>query len=478
MFLALLPEITLVVLAFVVLTTDLAIKRHHRGALPYLTAAGLLLALGFTLLFGVPGAKPQLIFGGMLRHDWLAFVFRLVFLFGALATVLFSAGWERVARRGEYYVLIITSTLGMMLMGASADLIMLFLAIETTSIPLYILAGFMTEDDKSIESGFKYLLFGAMTTAIMLYGFSMMYGISGSTNLYWIAGAFLEGELPIISLMGTLVLVMAGFAFKISMVPFHFWAPDVYEGSPTPIAGFLSTASKAAGFAVVIRVLLTAFPQEAFAGFDWTVLIAIAAAVTMSLGNLIALAQSNIKRLLAYSSVAHAGYILMGIAAASTLGGLSVVFYIIVYLVTNLAAFGVVAVAERTLGSNELQAYDGLSRRSPGLALVLLISLLSLAGVPPMGGFIAKILVFAAAVEAGMVWLAVVGILNAIVGLYYYLIVLKHVYLFRSEEEALPVPIPRPSAVALAVCLVAILVFGTFIAPWFDFSALAASALF
>jgi len=309
----------------------------------------------------------------------------------------------------------------------------------------------------------------------MLYDFSLLYGFTGVTGLYDLAAVIQTGSLNTGLLMLNLLLVLVGFSFKISAVPFHFWAPDVYEGAPTPVAGFLSTASKAAGFAVLMRVLVSAFP--ALSG-QWSLLIAIIATVTMTLGNAIALAQKNIKRLLAYSSIAHAGYILVGVVAFSELGVAGVVFYLIAYLVTNLAAFGIVVAAWRTLGSDDLEAYDGLSRRSPGLALAMLVAFLSLAGMPPFGGFIAKVLVFAAAVQADYIWLAFVGVLNSIVGLYYYLVVLKRVYLYRSEQEGVPVPITRPYRIALVVLSVGIVLLGAFFAPWFAWTSGAAGGLF
>lgn len=475
MILAILPEIALLVLVAVVFLTDLLLSDDQRGVLAWTTVAGLLITLVLTALFSRPGPQPELMWGGMLRHDWLAFVFKLIFLVGALLTALFSIGWEGIWRKGEFYVLLLTSTIGMTLVGASADLIMLFLAIETTSIPLYVMAGFLTGDEKSTESGFKYLLFGAMMTAVMVYGFSLLYGFAGTTNIHELGAAISAGAIPAPVLVGAAFLVLIGFGFKVAMAPLHFWAPDVYEGAPTPVTAFLSTASKAAGFAAMTRVMVLAFPSITL---EWTTLVAIGAALSMTLGNLIALSQKNIKRLLAYSSIAHAGYALLGVAAASQLGVVSVVYYFLVYVFTNMAAFGAVIVVYRTVGSDEIEDYAGLSRRSPGLALVLLISFLSLAGVPPMGGFIAKVLVFAAAVEAGMIWLAVLGVLNAIVGLYYYLIVLKVVYLYPAPEAAKAVAIPRPHAVGLAVSVVAILILGIAMSPFYQWALSSAASLF
>jgi NADH-quinone oxidoreductase subunit N len=362
-----------------------------------------------------------------------------------------------------------------MFMAMSMDIVMLYLAIETTSIPLYVLAGFLIRDDKSTESGFKYLLFGAMTSAIMLYGFSLLYGFTGYTNLYVIPQVIMSGGVPTAALIGILLLILVGFGFKISVVPLHFWAPDVYEGAPTPIAGFLSTASKAAGFAVLLRVFIAAFPMLAP---YWGAVIAALATATMLLGNLLALAQKNIKRLLAYSSIAQAGYALIGVVALSYLGVASVVFYLIVYVVTNLAAFGIVAAVGRVTGSDEIASYAGLSRRSPWLALAMLVAFLSLAGMPPFGGFVIKFSVFAAAVQANMIWLAVVGVLNSIIGLYYYLTVLKYVYLYRSEDEAKPMPVTRPFVLGLVVLCIGVIVIGTLFAPWLNISGAAAASLF
>ncbi|MDH5505717.1 MAG: NADH-quinone oxidoreductase subunit N [Anaerolineae bacterium] len=475
MILAILPEISLLILAAIILVVDLVISEERKGLLAWLTALGLLVTIVLTLVFSTPNEDAQMVWGNMLRHDWLAFIFTLVFLVGAAITVLFSIGWENLGKRGEFYLLLLTSTMGMSLMASSADLIMLFLAIETASIPLYVMAGFITNDDRSAEAGFKYLLFGAMTTAIMLYGFSLLYGFAGTTNIYQLAGSALNGELPMIIVISTLLFVLAGFGFKVSMAPFHFWTPDVYEGAPTPVTGFLSTASKAAGFAIMVRFLLAAFPSNIP---QWALVLALISTFSMTIGNTLALVQKNIKRMLAYSSIAHAGYILMGVAAASQLGLTSVMYYIIVYLFTNLAAFGIVVIFWRAVGSDQIEDYAGLSRRAPHLATAMLVAFLSLAGVPPMGGFFAKILVFAAAVQAELIWLAVIGVLNAIIGLYYYLIVLKVVYLYRSEDDDKPLPVSLPHTIALAVCIVAILVLGVAFGPWYDITSRAAAALF
>ena len=474
---AILPEIGLVVLGLIVLVYDLALRGEGKRGLGWLTAGGLAVVFLLTLIYSRPGDESVEVWGGMLRHDWLGFSFTLLFLFGAALTSLFAMEMKSLGHRGEFYFLLLVSTIGMILMASSADLIMLFLAIETTSIPLYILAGFYTLDNKSTESGFKYFLFGAMTSAVMLYGFSLIFGFTGSTDIYEITEMVVTGDISLALAMGTLILVMVGFGFKISIVPFHFWAPDVYEGAPTPVAGFLSTASKAAGFAVLMRILLTVYADPVVIPY-WVIIVAALSVFSMTLGNAMAIPQKNIKRLLAYSSIAHAGYALIGVAALSELGIASVVFYMIVYVITNLAAFGIVAAFWRISGSDQIADYAALSRRSPTLAIIILVTFLSLAGMPPLGGFVAKFFVFAAAVKAGLVWLAIIGVLNTIVGLYYYLVVLKVVYLYRSEDEDKPVPMTRPYALALTILVVGIILLGTLFGPWAEWSTRAAAALF
>jgi NADH-quinone oxidoreductase subunit N len=475
MLMAILPEILLLLLAGIILVLDAIWKPSRRAILGWISASGVGLILVVALLYSQPDRGGQLIFGGTLRHDWTAFVFKIIFLFSAAVTSLLSIGSKGYGDRGEFYALILVSTLGMNLMAAAADLVMLYLAIESTSIPLYVLAGFLRQDDFSTEAGIKYFLFGALTSTVMLYGFSLIYGLAGSTNLYALAGLLEQGEFSLPMMMAVGALVLVGFGFKVAAVPFHFWTPDVYQGAPTPITAFVSTASKAAGFAVLLRFMLVVFPGvQAY----WPGIVTALAAATMTLGNILALAQRDIKRLLAYSSIAHAGYALIGLVALSTLGTASVVFYLLAYIVTNLAAFGVVILFARSAGSDQIEDYAGLSRRSPALAMALLISMLSLAGMPPLAGFVAKFYVFAAAIQSGLIWLAVLGVLNAIIGLYYYLTVLKVVYLYRSEDEDKPIRVPSAAAVALVLCSAAIILVGTLSAPWLDWAFTSASNLF
>ena len=476
-FLSILPETLILLLGLILLFVEPFWQEERRRNLGWLTAGGLLAILVISILVGRPG-DPTMTFGNTIRFDGLGFFFKMLFIFGAGITALFLMDHEKVGQRGEAYLLLLASTIGMSLMASAADLIMLYLAIEMTSIPLYVLAGFMLSDDRSTEAGFKYLLFGAMTSAVMLYGFSLLYGFTGTTNLYALADAFNAGQISAPIIFGVIILLIVGLGFKVSIVPFHFWAPDVYEGAPTPVSGFLSTASKAAGFAVIARLFLVVFHDFTI---DWITVFAVLSAVTMTVGNLLALPQKNLKRMLAYSSIAHAGYAMIGIVAVSKLGIASVVFYMAAYIVTNLAAFGVVVAVGRVIGSDDYDAYKGLSRRSPLLGLIMLAAFLSLAGMPPFAGFVAKVFVFAAGVQAGFVWLVIVGILNSIVGVYYYLNVMKYVYLYRMEnedEEKHPIALPRPYAVALIVLVLGVILLGTVFAPWFSYSNAAALNLF
>src|SRR5512138_668635 len=480
-FLSILPESLVLILAVIVLTVEPFWREQRRRNLGWLTAIGIFVIIVLSTIVGRPGA-PVATFGNMIRFDWLGFFFKMMFLFGAAITALFLMDHPKVGYRGESYVLMLASTIGMCLMASAADLVMMYLAIETTSIPLYILAGFMLADDRSTESGFKYMLYGAMTSAVMLYGFSLLFGFAGTTNIYALAAALKAGQIPTLGVLGIIFLILVGLGFKVSIVPFHFWAPDVYEGSPTPVAGFLSTASKAAGFAVVVRFFFAIFPDATMPlAHNWAMTIAILSAITMTVGNLLALPQTNLKRLIAFSSIAHAGYAMIGVVALSQLGAASVVFYLAAYIATNLLAFGIIMAFSRVTGLEDLKDYSGMSRRNPALALMMLAAFLSLAGMPPFGGFVAKVFVFAAGIQAGYLWLVVIGIITSIIGVYYYLNAMKYVYLYRmpeQDEDQHPVPMTRPYAIALAVLALGVILIGTIFAPWFSWSNAAALNLF
>ena len=476
-FASILPEILILSIGLLVLILEPFWKDEHKRNAGWLTAGGLFIAMIVSLLFGRP-AEPTETLGGMIRFDWLGFFLKMLFMFAAAATALLLMDHEKAGKRGEAYLLMLASLIGMNLMASSADLVMLYLSIETASIPLYILSGFLVGDDRSTEAGFKYFLYGTVASTVMLYGFSLLFGFSGTSDLFAIAAALTSGSVSAPLAFGVLMLVVAGLGFKVSIVPFHFWAPDVYEGAPTPVAGFLSTASKAAGFAVILRLFFVAFPE--FDGI-WTMVFAVLSAVSMTVGNLLALPQTNIKRLLAYSSISHAGYALIGAVAFSQLGAASVVFYLAAYVATNLLAFGLVMAFQRVTGLEDVKDLAGLSRRNPLMGLMMLAAFLSLAGMPPFGGFVAKVFVFAAGIQADYTWLVVVGIVNSIIGVYYYLNVLKFVYLYRlpgEDEENHPIPLTQPYMIALVVLVVGVIVMGTVFTPFFNWSDAGALNLF
>ena len=473
--LALAPEIVLVISAAVIMLADVRRGRERKRELGVVAALGFGAALVAALLVTLPGLTAVEQFGGMIRNDNAAFAFRILFLFAGMVTALIATDSPAIGKEGEFYLVLTGSVLGMCLMAAATDLVMLYLAIEASSIALYALAGSLRESDKSAESGIKYFLFGAFTSTILLYGFSLLYGFTGSTNLYEIGAKIGQagvGGVPTLPVIFALLLVLIGLGFKISAVPFHFWAPDVYEGAPTPVTAFLSVASKAAGFAVLLRMLLTVFPGY---GAIWTGVIAALALITMTVGNLLAMQQRNIKRLLAYSSIAQAGYILLGLAAFYNLntdgnvGGEhaigAVVYYLGMYTLTNLVAFGVIVLVTRITGSEEINDFSGLSRKSPGLALAMLVALLSLGGIPPLAGFFGKLYLFAAAAESGQLLLVVVGAINALLALYYYLIVLKVIYLGQPKDEA-TFPISRPYVFALWLCSIGVIMVGVIAGPF------------
>ncbi len=486
---AVLPEILLLALGFIVITADLFMRRRaDRRSLAYLSIIGLLVTLVVIAMQSVPlmaGAAPavQPVLGGMVRIDLTVQLFRVMFVVAALLTCVISLDFNPIKHNGEYYGLLIFSALGMGMMAASNDIIMLYVGLETTGIALYMLAGFMRDTRPSSEAGLKYFLFGAFTSTILLYGLSLLFGFTGQTGYQAMAAELtkLVANQQTLPVMVALVLVLVGFGFKVAAVPFHMWAPDVYEGAPTPITAFISVASKAAGFAVLVRFLLLVFGpvQE-----QWIGLIAALSTATMILGNVLAIPQRNIKRMLAYSSIAQAGYVLIGVAAVGTLGTAGVLYYLTAYVLTNIAAFAVVEVVTNVTGSELIKDLAGFSRRSPGVALALLAAMLSLSGVPPLAGFFAKFFIFNAAVgyvdgtgQHVLVWLAIVGVLNSIVALYYYLIILKVAYVDRAEGDTVPAVVPGSYKIALAVTMLGMLVMGIFAAPWYGVATTAAQTI-
>ena len=485
--LALAPEIGLLVVLFLVLVYERLFKPTDRRQIGMFTAWGAFIVLVLTVslyfLFDQPNSQwmleESMFWGGMMRNDLVTFVFRLMFLTALMLTSLLSMDVPRLQKL-EYYALLVTATIGFSLMAASTDLIMIYVALETASISSYLLAGFYSGETRSAEAGMKYFVYGAFTTAVMLYGMSLLYGVTGQTNLYAIGSLFSGEQIAVVQplLLLAAVLVTVGFAFKTSIVPYHFWTPDVYEGAPTPFTGFLSTASKAAGFAVFLRVFLAGVLGPASTGSEWWAMLVAMCIITMTLGNFVAIFQTNIKRLLAYSSIAQAGYTLIGLVTLSQDGSGASLFYLLMYVFTNIAAFGVIIVVSNATKSDDLKDLSGLNRRSPFLALIMLFAVLSLGGIPPTAGFFGKFFLFKAAVEADMWWLAAIGILNAFIGLYYYLSIIKYMYLYRSEEDDVPIPVSRAAQLGLAVSVIFILYLGISAGSAFELTRQAAAAFF
>ena len=414
----------------------------------------------------------------MIRADLTALVFRGMFIVAAAIVSLISIDFDHLKQGGEYYALVVIAALGLSLMAAANDLIMLYVAMELTSITQYLLVGYLRDTRRSSEAGMKYFVFGAVASAVMLYGLSLLYGFTGQTDYAAVAAGLNTVDGP--PVLVAIILIAVGFGFKVAAVPFHFWTPDVYEGAPTPITGYISVASKAAGFAVLMRVFNVVFPVP-FQHSEWVNLVETLAIVTMTLGNVLAIPQRNIKRMLAYSSIAQAGYVLIGVAAASRLGVAASIFYLGAYVLTNLAAFTLVVLVANKTGRDEIKDFAGLSRRNPYLALLMMLAMLSLAGVPPLAGFFGKFYVFQAAVGAGLVRLAIIGVLNAILGLYYYLTIIKVMFVDRCkrpEDEEDPVITPTASRWALGLTTVGLLFLGIYATPWYDLATQAAEAFF
>ncbi|GCE25647.1 NADH-quinone oxidoreductase subunit N [Dictyobacter alpinus] len=438
------PEISVMLLGLVVMAVDLFTKK--RIVIAAIALVGLIVPAVFTIVQAVTFSGTKTAFSGMLVLDQYALFFQVIFLIIAAVIVLVSYDYigKYVKADGEFYALLLFSVVGMMLMASTGELITIYIALELTSFPLYVMAGLIRSDTKSSEAAVKYVLLGAMSSAILLYGFALLYGLTGTTDLQGLAQTFKSFSNGNLMVIVADVLVIAGFGFKISAVPFHMWAPDIYEGAPTPATAFFSVGSKAAGFAALIRILIY--------GGLWQVdlvplviVVSIVAALTMTLGNFVAAVQTNIKRMMAYSSIAQAGYILVGVVgtlsmaptnrAAAATGTAAVLFFILVYVVTNLGAFsGIIALANMT-GGEKIDDFRGLWRRAPLLSVGTALCLLSLAGIPPVAGFFSKVFIFSAAWQLGQQWLVIVALLNSIVSVVYYGRIIKVMFFDEPQRE-------------------------------------------
>lgn len=437
-----LPEISLVGFAVLVILLDLFIQR--KSWLAAISIIGLLVSAGFAI--GLWGGNPQTLFNNMLAVDNFAVFFELLFAGIAILVILASADYVSKFRKfqGEYYALILLSVLGMMLMASTTELITLFISLELVNLSLYALVGFL-KDAKSTEASLKYLLLSGIASAVMLFGMALVFGFTGKTQLGEIANALQSTGMTSLlanpALILGIVLIICGLGFKIAMVPFHMWVPDIYEGAPTPVTAYLSVGSKSAGFAIILRIFYSAFGQSANLSFDWGMIFAVLAAITMTVGNIIAIQQDNIKRMLGYSSIAQAGYIMVGLAtvglsqSSSVTGQSSILFFLASYSLTNLGAFIAIIAISNKISSDQINDFTGMGKRSPFIALALTLCLVSLIGMPPAAGFMAKFYLFGAAVQNNLLWLVVIAVLNSVVSAYYYLRVVKVMWMGEPASE-------------------------------------------
>lgn len=472
-----LPETTLAVTICVALLAGIIFRSS-----PRLTLVIALLGIATSIVFTIREiGVSQSVFSDMIAVDPFAVFFKLIVGSCAVIILLFSFYSSEVQstlkRLVEYSSLLVAMTLGMYLMAGATNLLMIVLSIELTGLSSYILAGYTKEALDSSEASLKYIIYGALSTGLMLYGISIIFGLTGgATDIYAINRALSTASVSPVALLVATLLIIAGLGYKISAVPFHFWTPDVYEGAPVTITAFLSVASKAAGFAILIRFLKISFIDSNALGlaagfwstlqeFDWNKIIAILSVLTMTLGNLVAVWQNNLKRLLAYSSIAHAGYMLMGLAVLSDKGIAAVLIYLVVYLFMNLGAFYIVMLVANKTGSEDIDSYRGLGYRAPLISVSMTIFFFSLAGLPPTAGFIGKLFLFASLLDAKWIWLAIVGAINSVISLYYYVRVVRNIFL-RDPEGASERLIFTPPQIALVLLLVVpTLIFGLYYSP-------------
>lgn len=454
-----LPEIFLSVLAMVLLLINVFSPGGQKSYLAYISFFGI---VATAVLVGAGWGGHIESFGGSVVLDNFATFFKMIFLVAAGLAVLISDRYmeREECNHGELYPLILFTVVGMMLMASGTDLMTIFLGLEVMSVSLYVLAGFNRANKKSNEAGLKYFLLGAFSTGFLLYGMALIYGATGTTRLYKIATIVGQMTLPSanIMLVAGMLLMMTGFAFKIAAAPFHMWTPDVYEGAPTPLTAFMSAGPKAAGFAALLRLFLVALPTLQV---EWSQVLWVLAVLTMTVGNITALRQDNIKRVLAYSSIAHAGYALVGFAAGNGTGTAGILFYMLSYAFMNIGAFAVVIlVAKKGETNGNVSDFAGLGFKRPVLAVVMTIFLFSLAGVPPAAGFIGKFYLFAGAIQKGYIWLAVIGVLNSAASAYYYLRIMVYMYMKEPTEEFDWVQVTAPVSLALIIAVAGTLIPG------------------
>lgn len=458
--LLLLPEMLLTFWICLILVVDFSFPRLPKEQLAYLSIGGLAITLGCLAWFDVTGITGTL-FANMFVVDRMALFFKMLIVLATILVIIASIEYVRrfTFFRGEYYFLVAMSALGMMFMASANDLLSVFVTLEFSTFGFYVLVAYLREDAASNEAGLKFFILGVFAAGLLAYGISLVYGETGKLVFSDMTSAQATPGL----IIGYL-LIFAALGFKIGAVPFHSWIPDTYHGSPTPVTAFLSIAPKGAAFAILLRMFYVAL-----ANFKptWVLMLVAASILSMTYGNIVAIAQKNIKRLLAYSGIAQIGNVLIGLAAGTKMGSDAILFYLLTYLFANLGAFAIVIAVSQAIGSDEIEDYSGLGRRSPFLAFAMLIFLLSLAGVPPLAGFIGKIYIFVAAIKEGLYTLITVGLINIVISMYYYLIVVKKMYIIEPHDPS-PVSISGPMKAVVYVGLAGTLAIGIYPQPVID----------
>ncbi len=461
------PEIAILVSAMVIMLLGVIIK--SRGLMAFLSLVGLIIGLVLAIQHW---SQPQSGFYGMVLVDNFAVLFSVIFIACGILTVLMSRDYlvAKGIEKFEFYVLILFSTVGMMLMASSTDLVVIFLGLEIMSVPLYVLAGMARHDAGSNEASIKYFMMGAFASAFVVYGIALMYGAAGTTDLRRILAdfSFIKMQSEYLLYSGAL-MILFGFAFKVAAVPFHMWVPDVYEGAPTPVTGYFSVAPKAAGFAALLRIFIYGFGDMT----EMTTIFWILAALTMTVGNILAIYQSNIKRMLAYSSIAHAGYLLVALTAGGEGCVSAAVYYLLAYMFFTIGAFAVITLIDNRTGSKaQVDEIKGLSARHPYLAVLLALFMLALAGFPPTAGFLGKFYIFSEAIKNGFIWLTIIAVLNSMVSVYYYLRPVVAAFFGKPDKEFSPVSLKPALFIVLLITAAGTLILGILPQYWIELSRL------
>lgn len=474
------PEIIIVLTLCVIIIADLVVKKQNHTA-GWILMGGLGLA-GISVLF--QAGRNESVFYDMVAVDPFALFFKIILLLTGVFIVFFSLQSEELkaymSRIGEYYMLLAGMMLGMLLMVGSTNLLLMYLAFEVTSISSYVLVGYIKKSMRSSEASMKYIIYGAVSSGVMLYGISLLIGITGATDIYGINAALLAGVDEPLILNISVVMIIVGLGFKVAVVPFHFWAPDVYEGAPMTVASILAVASKIAAFGMLIRFFSVSFINgegmtaagvwQIFEAVHWDLLLGAMAALAMIAGNLTALMQDNIKRMLAYSSIAHAGYIMMGVVILTEQGIASILIYLFIYVFMNLGAFYVAMLFSNKVNTESIEAYKGLGHRAPLEGVAMTIFLVSLTGLPPTGGFIAKLYIFGAAISAGWIWLVAIAGITTVVSLFYYIRVVRNMYFYEPEAGAQRLHFNVGSKIILLLMLIPTLLLGVYFTPLLEFA--------